>query len=161
MTRERMTAAPAHHKGRETMSSLRRLVEALDEAMEVKPPQYEAAVKIIEQIVTKPGVEDIYDLPNLLEELAGCYAKLGRFDQAIAAMKRGIAHGWEGEPDERRGTPAHGHPAATPPAGAEAARSTGAAAGRSSWCPATSSMMKTFRFDKVGTGLKPKTNGAG
>ncbi len=84
-----------------TMPSLRHLIEALEEAEKAKAPQYETAIRLIDQIVTKPGAAELYDLPELLEEQAGYYAKLGRFDQAIAAMKRAIAHGWEGEPDGR------------------------------------------------------------
>lgn len=80
---------------------LARLEEALRAALEAEPPDYAAAVHLIEQMVAHPDAATVLDVPELLEELADCHAQAGRFDYAIEAMRRALAAGWRGTPDGR------------------------------------------------------------
>jgi tetratricopeptide (TPR) repeat protein len=61
----------------------------------------EAAIGLIEEAVARPEAAEELWLPSLYEDLANCYARLGRYDDAIAAIDRCIESGYKGEPDAR------------------------------------------------------------
>ncbi|MDQ3660575.1 MAG: tetratricopeptide repeat protein [Actinomycetota bacterium] len=61
----------------------------------------EAAIGLIEEAVARPGAAEGLWLPSLYEDLANCYARLGRYDDAIAAIDKCIESGYKGEPDAR------------------------------------------------------------
>lgn len=61
----------------------------------------EAAIKLIEEAVAEPHEAGNLWLPSLYEDLANCYARLARYDDAIAAIEKCIASGYKGEPDAR------------------------------------------------------------
>ena len=84
------------------MEDLRRLEQALEKAFTARPPQDEVAAELIERIVAHPDADKAFHMPELLDELATCYANAGRFDEAIGAMERALAAGWDGQPDGRQ-----------------------------------------------------------
>jgi hypothetical protein len=45
----------------------------------------ETAIALIEEAVARPDAAAELWLPSLYEDLANCYARLGRYDDAIAA----------------------------------------------------------------------------
>ncbi|MCA1705787.1 MAG: tetratricopeptide repeat protein, partial [Actinobacteria bacterium] len=61
----------------------------------------EAAIALIAEAVARPDAAAELWLPSLYEDLANCYARLGRYDDAIAAIEKCIASGYKGEPDAR------------------------------------------------------------
>lgn len=84
-----------------TMEDLDKLNAALERAVTARPRDDDTAVATIERILAHPAAEKWFDLPLVLEELANSHANLGRYDEAIAAMERALAAGWEGTPDGR------------------------------------------------------------
>jgi len=83
------------------MDDLRKLNAALEKALKAHPQDDAAAVEIIERMLAHPDAEEALYLPEVLGDLAGYYANLGRFDEAIAAMERALSAGWAGQPDGR------------------------------------------------------------
>jgi tetratricopeptide (TPR) repeat protein len=59
---------------------------------------HHAQVQLITAALALPDAEP--DRAEYLDELAYAYEKLGRFDQAIDAMRQAVAAGWEGELDD-------------------------------------------------------------
>lgn len=60
-----------------------------------------AAIALIEEVVEFPGAAEELWLPSLYEDLANCHARLGRYNDAIAAIDKCIESGYKGEPDAR------------------------------------------------------------
>lgn len=60
-----------------------------------------AAIALIEDAVARPDAPEELWLPSLYEDLANCHARLGRYDDAIAAIEKCIESGYGGEPDAR------------------------------------------------------------
>ena len=56
---------------------------------------------ILKEVLEDPGAHEIYDVPDLLRELAEIYAEAGRIDEAIATHERAMAAGYEATPDPR------------------------------------------------------------
>lgn len=57
-----------------------------------------ARIRLIPRALALPDVQA--HRAEYLDELAYAYQQLGRFDDAIDAMRRAVAAGWVGEPDE-------------------------------------------------------------
>ncbi len=58
----------------------------------------DARVRLISSALALPEGQPF--LAEYLDELAYAYQELGRFDEAIDAMRRSVAAGWEGELDD-------------------------------------------------------------
>ncbi len=83
------------------MESLEDLNRALEKTLDNNSRDDDATVEIIERLAARPDAEEFFDLPGVFEELADCYSNLGRYDDAIGAMNRALAAGWQGSPDGR------------------------------------------------------------
>jgi len=83
------------------LATAEKLWSRLVDQLEANPPDHAGAAATIVAALALPEAAEQFDVPQLLEELAECYAQLGRFADAIAAMERAIANGWRGTPDGR------------------------------------------------------------
>jgi hypothetical protein len=78
------------------VSDLQRINRELDTARERN--DHHAQVRLITTALALPDAEP--DRSGYLDELAYVYEKLGRFDEAIDAMRQALAAGWSGELDD-------------------------------------------------------------
>lgn len=78
------------------MRDLQRITRELDAAR--KRADHHACVRLITAALALPEAEP--DRAGYLDELAYAYEKLGRFEDAIDAMRRAVAAGWDGELDD-------------------------------------------------------------
>ena len=78
------------------MSDLQRINRELDTARERN--DHHAQVRLITTALALPDAQP--DRAGYLDELAYVYEKLGRFDEAIDAMRQALAAGWSGELDD-------------------------------------------------------------
>lgn len=78
------------------MRDLQKINRALDAARERDDNR--AQVRLITAALALP--ESQPDRAGYLDELAYAYQKLGRFDEAIDAMRQAVAAGWDGELDD-------------------------------------------------------------
>lgn len=78
------------------MPDLQRIDRELDAARE--RDDHHAQVRLITVALALPESEP--DRAGYLDELAYAYEKLGRFDEAIDAMRQAVAAGWDGELDD-------------------------------------------------------------
>ena len=58
------------------------------------------AERLIERARAHPQADELY-WPEVFEDLARCYGRQGRYDEAIAAIQRALDAGWGGVPDGR------------------------------------------------------------
>jgi tetratricopeptide (TPR) repeat protein len=75
----------------DTVNDLETLSSALERVLDADPPRPAEAAEIMEKLLAHPDAADISDMAGLLEELASCYAELGRLDEAIRTIRRSIA----------------------------------------------------------------------
>jgi hypothetical protein len=78
------------------VSDLQRINRELDTARERN--DHDAQVRLISAALALPEAQP--DRAGYLDELAYVYEKLGRFDEAIDAMRQALAAGWSGELDD-------------------------------------------------------------
>jgi tetratricopeptide (TPR) repeat protein len=78
------------------VSDLQRINRELDTARERN--DHHAQVRLITTALALPDAQP--DRAGYLDELAYVYEKLGRFDEAIDAMRQALAAGWSGELDD-------------------------------------------------------------
>lgn len=78
------------------MLDLQRIDRELDAARE--RDDHRAQVRLIGAALALPESEP--DRAGYLDELAYAYEKLGRFDEAVDAMRQAVAAGWDGELDD-------------------------------------------------------------
>ncbi len=78
------------------MSDLQRINRELDTARGRN--DHHAQVRLITTALALPDAQP--DRAGYLDELAYAYEKLGRFDEAIDAMRQALAAGWSGELDD-------------------------------------------------------------
>lgn len=78
------------------MRDLQRINREVDAAR--KRADHHACVRLITAALALPEAEP--DRAEYLDELAYAYEKLGRFEDAIDAMRRAVAAGWDGELDD-------------------------------------------------------------
>jgi tetratricopeptide (TPR) repeat protein len=75
-----------------------RLSEELAAAL--RAGRVDEAERLIERARPHPQAADLY-WPEVFEDLARCYGRERRYDEAIAAMQRALDAGWGGTPDGR------------------------------------------------------------
>ncbi len=88
------------------MTEVGRLEARLEEVLGASPRDDVACIAALEEAValtrTDPAAtEDVFYLPELLDELAEAYGAAGRVDDALQAMRQAIDAGHEGAPDSR------------------------------------------------------------
>jgi hypothetical protein len=73
---------------------------AIDAELDVarKRDDNDARVRLIRRALALPEAQPL--LAGYLDELAYAYEQLGRFDEAVDAMRQALAAGWEGELDD-------------------------------------------------------------
>jgi tetratricopeptide (TPR) repeat protein len=80
-------------------------VEGIDQLSEqltaaLRADRVDEAERLIERARAHPQADDLY-WPEVFEDLALCYGRQRRYDEAIAAMQRALDAGWGGVPDGR------------------------------------------------------------
>lgn len=78
------------------MRDLQRINRELDAARERDDDR--ATVRLINAALALPDAQS--DRDGYLDELAFAYERLGRFDEAVDAMRQAVAAGWDGELDD-------------------------------------------------------------
>jgi tetratricopeptide (TPR) repeat protein len=86
--------------------NIEELDRRLDQVLGARPRDVPATVEVLEQAVQACQVEpdaagELFDLVNLLDELAEAYDQQGRTDDALAVMREAIQAGYRGQPDPR------------------------------------------------------------
>jgi tetratricopeptide (TPR) repeat protein len=87
------------------LSEIERVERQLDDVMSARPRDYAACIVALREAValtrTDPDAEEVFYLPELLDELATAYSESGLVDEALRTMQEAIDAGLGGEPDSR------------------------------------------------------------
>jgi tetratricopeptide (TPR) repeat protein len=83
------------------VKTLENLEKSFREATTAEPRDEERIAVVCREFLAHPDAASWFHLPLVLEEFINACASLGRYDDAIAAVKQAIAEGLESQPDPR------------------------------------------------------------